>query len=71
MGRSRRRAHRFGARRLALARLGCRPFLTLPGGLVRHSGRSCTELSIGIAGMIGDLCESLIKRDLGKKDAAA
>jgi phosphatidate cytidylyltransferase len=26
---------------------------------------------IGIAGMIGDLCESLIKRDLGKKDAAA
>jgi phosphatidate cytidylyltransferase len=26
---------------------------------------------ISIAGMIGDLCESLIKRDLGKKDAAA
>jgi phosphatidate cytidylyltransferase len=26
---------------------------------------------IGIAGMVGDLCESLIKRDLGKKDAAA
>ncbi len=28
-------------------------------------------LLIGIAGMVGDLCESLIKRDLGKKDAAA
>ena len=26
---------------------------------------------ISVAGMIGDLCESLIKRDLGKKDAAA
>jgi phosphatidate cytidylyltransferase len=26
---------------------------------------------ISIAGMIGDLCESLIKRDLGKKDASA
>jgi phosphatidate cytidylyltransferase len=28
-------------------------------------------LLIGVAGMVGDLCESLIKRDLGKKDAAA
>jgi phosphatidate cytidylyltransferase len=26
---------------------------------------------IGIAGIVGDLCESLIKRDLGKKDASA
>ena len=26
---------------------------------------------IGIVGIIGDLCESLIKRDVGKKDAAA
>jgi phosphatidate cytidylyltransferase len=26
---------------------------------------------IGIAGMVGDLCESLIKRDMGQKDAAA
>jgi phosphatidate cytidylyltransferase len=26
---------------------------------------------IAIAGIVGDLCESLIKRDLGKKDAAA
>jgi phosphatidate cytidylyltransferase len=28
-------------------------------------------LLIAIAGIVGDLCESLIKRDLGKKDAAA
>ena len=28
-------------------------------------------LSIGIAGLVGDLCESLIKRDVGKKDASA
>jgi phosphatidate cytidylyltransferase len=28
-------------------------------------------LVIGTVGMIGDLCESLIKRDLGKKDAAS
>jgi phosphatidate cytidylyltransferase len=28
-------------------------------------------LSIGFAGLVGDLCESLIKRDLGKKDASA
>ncbi len=26
---------------------------------------------VAIAGLVGDLCESLIKRDLGKKDAAA
>ena len=26
---------------------------------------------IGIVGLVGDLCESLIKRDVGKKDAAA
>jgi phosphatidate cytidylyltransferase len=26
---------------------------------------------VAIAGIVGDLCESLIKRDLGKKDAAA
>ena len=28
-------------------------------------------LSLGAAGVIGDLCESLIKRDVGKKDASA
>ncbi|MFM7036795.1 MAG: phosphatidate cytidylyltransferase [Planctomycetaceae bacterium] len=28
-------------------------------------------LTIGAAGVIGDLCESLIKRDVGKKDASA
>lgn len=28
-------------------------------------------MSIGLAGVIGDLCESLIKRDVGKKDASA
>jgi phosphatidate cytidylyltransferase len=27
-------------------------------------------LLVGVAGMLGDLCESLIKRDLGQKDAA-
>ena len=26
---------------------------------------------IGIAGMIGDVCESLLKRDVGRKDSAA
>jgi phosphatidate cytidylyltransferase len=28
-------------------------------------------LLVGIAGIVGDLCESLIKRDLGQKDAAS
>ena len=28
-------------------------------------------VTLGIVGLIGDLCESLIKRDVGKKDAAA
>ncbi len=28
-------------------------------------------VAIGVAGVVGDLCESLIKRDLGKKDAAS
>jgi phosphatidate cytidylyltransferase len=27
--------------------------------------------AVGLAGLVGDLCESLIKRDVGKKDAAA
>jgi phosphatidate cytidylyltransferase len=27
-------------------------------------------VTIGVVGLIGDLCESLIKRDVGKKDAA-
>jgi phosphatidate cytidylyltransferase len=26
---------------------------------------------MGVIGLIGDLCESLIKRDVGRKDAAA
>ncbi len=28
-------------------------------------------IAVGIVGMLGDLCESLIKRDVGKKDSAA
>ena len=26
---------------------------------------------LGVVGLVGDLCESLIKRDMGQKDAAA
>ena len=26
---------------------------------------------VGLAGLVGDLCESLLKRDMGKKDSAA
>jgi phosphatidate cytidylyltransferase len=28
-------------------------------------------LGLGVVGLIGDLCESLIKRDVGKKDSAS
>ena len=31
----------------------------------------CYGVIVGIAGMIGDLCESLIKRDVGRKDASS
>jgi len=31
----------------------------------------CYGLIIGLVGLVGDLCESLIKRDVGRKDSAA
>lgn len=39
-----------------------------PAGLMIVFAYSAT---LGLAGLVGDLCESLIKRDVGKKDAAA
>ena len=32
---------------------------------------ACYGLVLGVVGLIGDLCESLIKRDVGKKDSAS
>jgi phosphatidate cytidylyltransferase len=31
----------------------------------------CYGVAMGVVGLVGDLCESLIKRDMGQKDAAA
>jgi phosphatidate cytidylyltransferase len=39
----------------------------IPGGL---PGAACFGLTIGAAGMLGDLAESMIKRDAGAKDAS-
>ena len=42
-----------------------------PGPLfVSHFHRICFALTVGVAGVLGDLAESLIKRDLQTKDAS-
>ncbi len=45
---------------------------TITGGHYQgqHLGAILFGATIGLVGMIGDLCESLIKRDLGQKDSA-
>ena len=53
-------------------------WLTFGGGLFAAAPKANVLLiviaysaSLGLVGLVGDLCESLIKRDVGKKDAAA
>jgi phosphatidate cytidylyltransferase len=66
----------FGA--LVVAAIGSYLWLQFAQNLFNqqwYPGSAIVSLSFGvlvaIAGIVGDLCESLIKRDLGKKDAAA
>lgn len=63
---------------LAGGALGAWVWLTFAGGL--FAGASSVPpawwsltygLILGLVGLVGDLCESLIKRDMGQKDAAA
>ncbi|MCA9051147.1 MAG: phosphatidate cytidylyltransferase [Planctomycetaceae bacterium] len=58
--------------------LGAWLWLTFGGRLFAaqpHAGELRNVLAygavLGIAGLVGDLCESLLKRDVGKKDSAA
>lgn len=43
------------------------PSVSAPGSLINAA--ACSVL-LGVIGLIGDLCESLIKRDCGRKDSA-
>ncbi|MBX3441155.1 MAG: phosphatidate cytidylyltransferase [Planctomyces sp.] len=47
------------------------PWLAGPEWAVAHGRAIAWGLTFGLIGLVGDLCESLIKRDVGRKDAAA
>lgn len=47
------------------------PLLTSNAGPTAHGGWLAYGLIVGLAGMFGDLAESLIKRDVGRKDSSA
>jgi phosphatidate cytidylyltransferase len=50
---------------------GIAPFMNAKAQSVNWLWASVFGIAIGIVGLLGDLCESLIKRDTGKKDSAA
>jgi len=56
-----------------LAAMGCAIGLSFAGDAFRHGilEAAAFGLAVGIAGVLGDLAESLIKRDCQAKDAAA